>query len=286
MNTKTTIPVSLIFGFCILGYAMVKDFSLIHTVDVRAHIMTTDNLRNCYVINTTNELTKINSEGMSLNTHSGTTYGKLTQVDVSNPLELLLLYPNFSYIIVLDRTLSFIREIDLKSVGINRVAAICASGDHNIWVFDEQAYQIVKIDNTTRQSFAYENVDNIAEEEIRSNIILKSDDLSQLIDQSLRPNFILEHGKWLYVNDPQLGILVFDVYANYFKIIPIKGLIDFQIRHDLLYYYKDGKFQSYHLNTFETHDIELPQKEDIKMVRIEKNRLYLLGNNRLDFYKY
>lgn len=265
---------------------MISDFSLVKTVEIRANTMTTDNLKNCYVINTTNELTKISSEGLLLNTHSGATYGKLTHVDVSNPLELLLLYPNFSYIIVLDKTLSFIREIDLKSVGINRVAAICASGDHNIWVFDEQAYQIVKIDNTTRKSFAYENIDNIGEEEIRSNVILRSDDLSQLIDQSLRPNFMLEQGKWLYVNDPQHGILVFDIYANYFKIIPIKGLTDFQIRHDLIYYYNDGKFQTYNLKTFETQDIALPQSEDLKMVRIEKNRLYLLGKNQLDFYKY
>jgi hypothetical protein len=60
-------------------------------------------------------------------------FGKISTIDVSNPLKVLLYYKDFSTIVVLDRLLATRNTIDLRQQNIFQVNAIGQSYDNNIW---------------------------------------------------------------------------------------------------------------------------------------------------------
>ena len=90
----------------------------------------------------------------------------------------------------------------------------------------------------------------------------------------------------LFVNEPDIGILVFDIFGTYIKTLLIKGLSQFQVHQDQLIYFKDGICHSYHLKTLQEGQILLPDVQGIKAISIEKERLFLLRENHLDLYAY
>ena len=194
-------------------------------------------------------------------------YGQIKFIDCSNPLKLLVFYDDFSYVIILDNTLSFQGKYELEKLGIDRTNAICLATDNNLWVYDERTYKLKKINNTM----------NTAQE---------SEDLSMVVDVNLKPIFILERDNWLYMNDTAIGILVFDNYGTYYKTIPLKNVKHYQVLGNNLIYYNNSSLISYHLKTLEVNTIALPDTIGLKTVRIEKDRLYLLKKTRLDLYAF
>ncbi|MCH8904112.1 MAG: hypothetical protein IIA45_09390 [Bacteroidetes bacterium] len=276
----------LFIALVLIFFSFTQDFHRVATIDISGQVLSSDNLRNCYVINDNNELIKFNADGERIASFSDTRQGRLQFIDSNNPLGLLLFYPDFSYIVLLDKSLSVVKKYNLGNFGISRAGAVCFSNDNNIWVYDENSFQLKKINNTSGTSLAYEDIDQVWENELPSDILISSEDLSMRLGTSLNPNFVLENGNWIYLNDPELGIIVLDIYANYFKTIPIKGLENFQIFEDELYYFNDNKLKHYNLKIFQEEIIELPIDTDIKAVNIQKDRLFILSENQLVLYSF
>ena len=62
---------------------------------------TVDNLDNIYILNSRNQVKKLNSNGDSVAAFNDVKrYGKATLLDVSNPLKLLLYYKDFATVVV------------------------------------------------------------------------------------------------------------------------------------------------------------------------------------------
>ena len=69
---------------------------------------------------------------------------KLAQIDVSNPMRVLLYYKDFSTIVILDRFMTNRSTIDLRKQDIFQVEAVCLSYDNKIWVYDEFEHKLKK----------------------------------------------------------------------------------------------------------------------------------------------
>ena len=109
---------------------------------------TVDNLDNVYVITSTDQLKKYNANGDSEAVFNNVRkFGKVSTIDVSNPLKVLLYYKDFTTIVILDRLLSIRNIIDLRKQNIFQVNAIGQSYDNNIWVYDEGNSKLKKIDD-------------------------------------------------------------------------------------------------------------------------------------------
>ena len=153
-------------------------------------------------------------------------------------------------------------------LGIPRLGPMCTSADSRLWIYDEQELKLKKVDQSL-------------------NVILESDPLFTILNSDdIRPNFMIERNNWLYVNEPGIGILVFDFFGTYAKTLPIKGLTQFQIHQNQLIYYLDGGCYYYDLKTLQEGYIPLPEAKDVKAISLEKDRLFLLRENRLDLYAY
>ena len=99
------------------------------------------------------------------------------------------------------------------------------------------------------------------------------------------PTFIYDNDERLFLNDSTLGILVFDVFTNYIKTLPIKGIVDFKILGDDLYFTKNKELYNYKLKGLLQKSIQLPDSLSISDCSIEKDRLYLAEDNIVEIYE-
>jgi len=69
--------------------------------------------------------------------------GKITSVDILNPLKITLFYADFNTVIILDNTLNEIKRIDFNVIGeFKNLAAATTATDRNLWVFDTNMQQL------------------------------------------------------------------------------------------------------------------------------------------------
>lgn len=242
------------------------EYLLLNTIPVEATLVTSDRLGNSYVVNQKQELLRINKKGEVSFKFNNNSLGAITAVDANNALKILVYYADYSTIVTLDNTLSQTGRINLLELGSNQVSAACVALDNNIWIYDGVLYRLRKIDGNM-------------------NVLMQSEDLNALIGQSVRANFLMEKDNFLYLNDPALGILVFDIYGTYIKTLPLTGLNQFQKIQDRLLFFKEGRLFSYHLLTFTIEEITLPVADCVNAT-IEKDRLFVLRKNQLEVYSY
>lgn len=250
-------------------------YTLLFEIEVEAKDFTTDKLQNIYLLNTKNEIVKYTPTGQEQFRYPNTTLGEPTYLDATNPFNLLLYFPDYQQIVTLDRTLNLAAELNLLQLGLFQVNALGMAGDGNIWVYDEVNFRLKKIRKD-------------------GSVVLQSADLSLELRQGIRPNFLLERGQQVYLNDPEMGVLVFDVFGRYSKTLPLKGLTSFQVIGDKLIFMENDQLQSFHLQALLQSPLRLPMSTDDKpdgisaekKVRVEKNTLYILEENELKAYRF
>ena len=242
------------------------NLTLLKSIPVNASSFTTDNLGMFYIIDN-NQLSKFDQNGVLLHTYSEKISGNISFVDASNPLRLLLFYKDFVQIIFLDKTLSPIGgNILLENMGLEQTLLACTSNDNGFWLYDPQDFQLIRLDKNLK-------------------ITHKSAPINQIPGIELIPNFLIEYNNFVYLNYPEKGILVFDIYGTYFKTIPLPGLTSFQVIGDNLFYFSGNTLNSHHLITLEETQNFMPLPDTgIISVRIEKQKLFLLSKNSLDIY--
>ena len=243
-------------------------YQLIQTVPIQARWMTADKLQQLYVVTAQNEVIKYSPKGVELFRFSNNMLGDLVHIDVTNPFSILLYYPDFLTVYTLDRTLNKTGEFNFLDLNLIDVEAVATSNDNNVWLYDVLAYRIKKINR-------------------KGEVLTESDNLNNQFPEALRPNFILERENWLYVNDPKLGVLVFDNYGQYAKTLDIKNLENFQVMDNRLIFREKQQLKSFHLKALNTQIIDLPKgiSEEEQLV-IQKSRLFVLKKDSVDIYEY
>ncbi|MEZ4948513.1 MAG: hypothetical protein R2879_14420 [Saprospiraceae bacterium] len=197
-----------------------------------------------FVLDEKGLLLKLDTLGKEQFRYSTTRDGELKYIDTYNGLQILCWFPDFQKIILLDRTLQPQGEINLTQQGIFLSNAVKTAMDGNIWVFDDNNFQIKKLDRFGKE-------------------IMAGNRLDLVLEAPWHPVYLYEYDNKVYLTDPEKGILVLDVFGNYVKTIPIKGLNYFFIRDEKLVFQKDNSFKAFNLNalleeSFET-DLEVPE---------------------------
>lgn len=242
-----------------------SDYVLIKEVKVDADFFTTDDLGNSFVVKG-HEMFKYQPDGSLQYRFSNLSYGSITFVDASNPLKILVFYKDFSRIVFLDNTLSENQSpISLRDMGLEQSSIVSSSYDNGLWVYDPVNFGLYRFDQELQMQQELKNVHLLTRE-------------------TMQPNFMVEAGDWLYLNDPEKGVFVFDLFGTFFKQIPIKELKTFQVFGEEIYYYKNDKLNSYHIKKLEEKSYSLPEA-GCKAVRSEKDRLMLLKDKSLSVYK-
>ncbi len=163
-----------------------------------------DNLGNIYLMSPSNQLKKLGPTGDSIAVFNQVKrFGEAFLADVTNPLQILLFYKNFSTVAMLDGLLNVKSTLDFRQRNIFRVSAVSLSYDGRLWVFDETENCLKKINDN-------------------GELIFKTPDFRQLFSESPLPQKIFDQHQLVYVCDPAQGIFVFDHYGAFRKRIDFR----------------------------------------------------------------
>lgn len=230
---------------------------------------TVDNLGNIFLITSSNQIKKVNSNLDSISVFNEyKQYGKIQSVDVSNPLKVLVFYKNFSTVVVLDRFLSKRNIIDLRTISILQPIAISQSYDNNFWVYDDLDATIKKIDDNGK-------------------IVGTFTDLRLLFDEVPIPTSIIDKDGLLYIYCKEYGWLIFDYYGGLKNKYIAKNWTDVQVINNMMLGRKNNQLVYFaaSLPIEKTIQLNLSLNNVIKVMQ-SKNNLYVLSTNNFSVYTY
>lgn len=256
----------------LLTFTSVKSFSqkdsvlrvtLLKTFPIEVKDFTTDNLGNIYLLNSSNQIKKVNEKGDSIAVYNDVRrFGKISSIDASNPLKVLVYYKDFSTVVVLDRLLNVRNTINLRKQNILQVKAISISYDNNIWLYDELDSKIKKIDDNGR-------------------LLLESNDFRQVYKTVPSPTNIYDSDGQLYLYDLKKGLLVYDYYGAQKNNYPISDLLDVQVLDKNTITARD----STHIILFKPASLQLlrynafAQQQQFSKIRFNGNRILCLSKD-------
>ena len=206
-----------------------------------------DNLGNLYVLTRGHQLRKYSARGDSIGVFNDVVkYGRLRTMDISNPMRILLFYPDFGTILLLDRMLKPLDAIDLRRSSMLQVSAAATSYDNQCWVYDEQEARLRKIDAQGR-------------------VLLETPDLRMIMEELPTPVYMSDQQGNVSIYDPVRGLYRFDLYGAFQQRIPVTDWADVKVSGALFEGVLAGGMIRYDLKTGRTAQFTLPS--DIRGVR-------------------
>jgi hypothetical protein len=259
----------IVFSFLFVAAKAQTDTSFHYVKAIKGDIIafTVDNLNNIYLLNSTNQLKKLNENGDSVAVFNEVKkYGQATLIDVSNPLKVLLYYKDFATIVILDRLLTVRNIIDLRKQNILQVRAIGQSYDNKIWVYDEVENKLKKIDE-------------------EGKLLQETTDFRMLFGEAPAPQKIFDQDQYVYLYDSAKGVFVFDYYGSLKNKIPITGWQNFKIAGKYIFGSAAGKLYRYNISTFYTEEWKMPEQiAQSLFFNFTSSRLYALEKGSIEIY--
>lgn len=228
----------------------------------------TDELQRLYLIQNDYELVQCDAKGTPLYTFNENTLGPISYIDVRNPFRILVYYDDYATAVFLDRTLSELQRYDLSQLNLPQIQALGMASDNNLWLYDNGTATLKKIDQSDQ-------------------VLVESLELDLLLNIPLNPIRVLEANNQVYLHDPNIGIMVFDVFGAFIKTIRIPETVTyFQFQDEQLFYTQDNILYSYHPLSLLTQAIQLPiLKENTQQVCINQQLLYVRYPNRVELFR-
>lgn len=255
----------LYFLVCVLPFTGNAQ-DLIKSIPTKdARFCATDDLGNIYLVREDNALIRYNADGDSTGSYRSVQNGDLKWIDATNPLRILLYFPDYSKIVLLDKMLSVKNELDLRKLQIFNTSAVGMSADGKIWVYDYVNAKLKKIDD-------------------QLNITNTGNDMRQESQTVPKPSSLIERDSKVYLVDKKNGIYTFDRFASYINTLEITGVKQIQVFGMQMVYREGDTLRSYDLKTLSLKNIALPVTPDFLQARMERNRLYFLFKEHLDIY--
>lgn len=265
-----------LFSFCFLFLLSVHSigqrdtsFKLVKTIRGDIKAFTVDNLDNIYLLSSTNQVKKLNSNGDSVAVFNAVRkYGQATLIDVSNPLKVLLYYRDFGTIVMLDRFLNIVNTIDLRKQNILQVRAIGQSYDNKVWVYDEMDNKLKKVDEDGK-------------------LLQETPDFRLLFGETPVPQKIFDQDRYVYLYDSARAVFVFDYYGSLKNKILISGWTNFKVAGKYIFGTMGGKLYRYDIASFRVEEFNIPEEFSfIKAFNFSSFRLYALKNDSIEIYAF
>ncbi len=235
------------------------DFQFVRKISGDIQSFTVDNLDNIYILNSRNQLKKLNNNGDSVAIFNDVRrFGKASLVDVSNPLKVLLYYKDFATVIMLDRFLNMVNTVDLRKSNILQAKAIGQSYDNKLWVYDELESKLKKIDEDGK-------------------LIQETPDFRLLFDATPQPQKIFDENQFVYLYDSASGVNVFDYYGALKNNILIRKWQNFKVAGNFIFGSKADTLYRYDIRSFQYDDWKMPAPiRDATSFNFSGTRLYAL----------
>jgi hypothetical protein len=220
------------FIFILIAFSLRQSAEKRLVIKAKFDGFTADNLGNIYTIHD-DELVKYLPNAKFFARYSNLKLGSISRVDATNPLKILLYYRDFQQIVFLDNQLSVNSEaVSLEKMGYEQTDLVCSGTNNSFWIYNKQNNELIRFNEKSKKIAATGN-------------------LKQVLRREMDPNFMTEYNNYLYLNCPETGIYVFDIFGAFSKIISIPNLHRFQVNDNFIYFQRDSSFCSYNHVLFE-----------------------------------
>jgi hypothetical protein len=255
----------LLFLLLCFSKSKAQEFEFIAKIDTVAKIASVDNFGNLFVVTTKNEVLKFNPQGKFLWNYTNKTYGDITQLDVTDPLRVILFYAGFQQIVVLNNNLSEISQYSFNQNPEQQITLIASANNNGFWVYDQINRELRKLTNAFTDD-------------------LKSGNIYQRNGFDMQANFMLTDESYVFINDVNEGVRVFDQYGNFVKTAVIEAESEFEVNGQDIYFFKKSKLMSYNYLTFEFKEVRLPTTSNFSNALLRYNRLVILNEKGLTLW--
>lgn len=246
----------------VVGIAQTK-WQPLDSINAKAQKCFIDPLNRTYIIRK-GEIELRDEKQKVLTVYSNKLIGEDILVDVSNPLKILVYSADQMKLIFLDSRLAELKEpINLMSKGFEQISLAATSYNNGFWLYDPINFQLIRFDQNSEEE-------------------RKSLNIGQLLRKELYPTDLIERNNKVYMTDPNVGVLVFDVYGNYINTLPLKGIEHLVINNDRLFYLKEGKLVAMNLTDYKEEEVAISlintrffDANRSRIIGAEKNRLFI-----------
>lgn len=230
-------------------------------VDVQGNIdqIQVDNLQNIYILTADNKIYKYDQDLVLKYQFANRQQGDIISIDATNPQKILCFVKDYNRILVLDNTLAQINTIDLATSEYLDVESICRSNDNRIWLFDPINQVLVKIDNQRKPLYTSNRLSDYNLETVQASILREKNNRVVLVDQDY-------------------GILIFDNFGQFLKLIPESDIDHIQIFGDYIFFAQGGKSYQYNIKTYEKSELGISEAGFSKFY-MTKEFVYFFGKN-------
>ncbi|MCT4583002.1 MAG: hypothetical protein N4A35_16435 [Flavobacteriales bacterium] len=216
-----------------------------------------DHLDKIYIFNK-ETIDQYNAKGKKIATYSNNQLGAINKIDVSNPLKVLVLHKDQNTLEILDNTLSTERNttLDLTNANLYNTSVFAYSSiDNGVWFYDQELFQIIKVDLTM-------------------NRIYESGNLLQILGlDTLDVVDLIEHKNKLYLITPT-SILIFDNFGAYYSTVHLQDNQQvLSIEENTIFYQTPNYIKAYNLLTFETQETPFQAPKNSKTT-LKNNKIY------------
>jgi hypothetical protein len=199
----------------------------------------TDHLENLYVVQG-QTITRFNGKGLQMSQFTWTGYDAIDHTDPADPFKILIFNRSSGTVMRLNNQLATLSNPwNLSSLGLFSPLVVCNSWDNGAWIYDQSLHELVRLDHS-------------------GTIDQRSGSLGKHFPQGTEISMIREQDFRIYLAAPELGILVFDRYANFLKKITLEGLKTFQINQNKILFSTDSTFVTFNMQTLDRSSLSLP----------------------------
>ena len=248
-----------------LSKSKAQEFQFIAKIDTVAKLASVDNFGNLFVVNPKNEVLKYNPQGKFLWNYTNKTFGDISQLDVTDPLRVILFYAGFQQIVVLNNNLSEISQYSFNQNPEKQITLIASANNNGFWVYDQINRELKKLTNSFTDD-------------------LKTGNIYQRNGFDMQANFMVSDEQYVFINDVQEGVRIFDQYGNFVKTAVIDSENEFEINGSVIYFFKNQKLMGYNYLTFEYKEVLLPTKSKISNALLRFDRLIILNEKGLTLW--
>jgi hypothetical protein len=250
-----TVALALQASLCILPLSSIAQnpdsLELLKSFPFKASYITNDQFSNTYVLTHENSLIKYDSTDKKVAVFSSNRLGRATYTDVGNPLKILVWYPDFQTVLLLDRTLGEMGRINFNKIGALATSCVGTAADGNIWAFDEANSQLKKYN-------------------LNGQLILESQPLNQLIGKKFSATRIRDNGQLVALTDPETGLCVLNQFGAFEYFEPNIKAHDIEWQGDWLVLAQKNKLSLFNKTYLIWRDLMLPPS-------VPSPRAYWLG---------
>ncbi len=265
----------VLLGVWMVGCAVRKQEVLsdgkTYDIPVHSKIVKVDNLNRIYLVNDKNAVINYSPDKKELYRYANNRSGKISTVDVSNPLRVVLFYDDFNHIKVLDNTLSVINELSLPEM-YSDITACSSSNDGHLWVYDPIKFRLLKIRDNGDIMVESSNVNDFGMHDVVISDIIEKNNTVVLCDRN----------KGFYFFD-NLGQYQFHYTESGIKNIFFDG-------RQVIYYTQNSGLKSFHIRTKKENVIPNPlkmgpQNDNLQYIILHEARFYYVYTHGIDLYE-